>query len=350
MGHSALGRLVPDAHLATVWLNSDSKLEFREGPLVAGDEIAIAPDEINSLVRQLVGNCYFSEKRQETEAVWEGPRSLVTAVDNLLSAPLGSAWQWSASRVSESLSIARVQFLQPPDGEGKLLNQFVGIVRSTESRRNNDTEASGTERAKRVRRLLYPNVSAALEVAVSNPSRLQPRQRDLLSQVLPVGGGEESPQLPISFSSPFSGCWATSDGKLNILHSFGQAVTRCLAACSIAERDGRVGSETHESLERIAEENIFSLMTDPEKGDGLRKFVAKLFEIVTRHELITNFVAPEVPLEEERVPKLSDRVATATFSFLWGHGYKLDEIKCPFGKVITSWPLAGNSTSVGDGR
>jgi hypothetical protein len=223
---TGLKNLVDDSKFLTLWLVSGPKLELREGMPNIGDEIPFLPYDIATIVEAITIDFINSNDTSKNfHFQWEGVDSLVRYIDIYNSAPFRSALLWSDTCVSNSLSITRLQLLEPPKDDSALLVQFVATTheRIKEREDSSDFDSALKERKKR---LCDPEVKDALLIALANPKKLNPRQRGILNSIFP-GSGE----LPVEFAEPFSKYLVTKDGFFNILHPIGEMVARCLAAC-----------------------------------------------------------------------------------------------------------------------
>ena len=329
---------VPDAQTTTLWLTSTGKLEIREGSFPKGEEVPELPTEAESHFLQQVSHLWHLPCESKVRSEWRGPvslgpptsRSAIIMHRSGRSVPLSAIMQL-LEHWRKKLVIARVQFLEPPEGQPDLIVQSVYIVMGDRS----DDEASGT--VDRRAYLKQPEVTNALQVAWEDPQDLQPHQRERLRHA--VRG-----PVPVPFSDPFSRYFACSS-ELNSGHTVGNAVLRCLAACSFAERDNRIPKAALRDLESLkysfnrlkwsAEHILFWKALEAFSEIGIKGIVARLFAIVADHKIIDGFVAPSIPEASEFVPSISENNSSLADSTPG------NEIEHPsvFGRLITEWPL-----------
>ena len=182
-------------------------------------------------------------------------------------------------------------------------------------------------------------ISDILSVTISNPLLLNPKQRRLFCRALGIIT-DESVTLPIAFAEPFSKCWAAKHDRINSLHSYGQTVIKCLAACLIAERDGTVGRHFHDGITTLFEREIYLPFEDTtEEISVLQTFANELFEMVSRYKIIDGFVAPDEPCDNNRVPNINLEQSFGARFEPYTRQFDLAFTKGVCGKVITQWPL-----------
>lgn len=129
-----------------------------------------------------------------------------------------------------------------------------------------------------------------------------------------------------------------------MLHPVGSAVVRCLAACSLAERDERIPSPTLHLLAGLKSSISQSMTLTPKdklfyeaigrSTVNLTNLVISLFRIVDDHNLLDGFVSPTIPDAAKFVPDLQTAVLQSD-----SVGVR-SESKTSFGRLITEWPIS----------
>jgi hypothetical protein len=284
--------MISEPKRPTVWLTSDSILEVAEGGLECGKEIHKAPDEI-TFIMQVLAATHFCLKQSETKwsFKWKGPRTLMTQPEDPRSAPLQSGLQISTTWAGQVLRLEAIQFLQPPTGVSDILPQISAVSTDKIDVDEYIKEQTALGVDPRSALLNAPSIVAVLELARTNPNRVQSSDRPLLQRVFPFLPQERPAALPIRFSSPFDGFAITQRGDLNALHPFGQEFYRVLGALGIGEREKKIN---YKHLEKL-NEGIFSHMffgNEVTVSYNTLEFVRRAFELVKRYKLITGFSGP----------------------------------------------------------
>lgn len=318
LGEEAIKRAIPDDQFLTLWLATGGVLNERQSETV-GDEIPIIPEECTTLFAELAYGYWRVPADIETGLNWEGSMSFGPTGPiggTGISAPVSRALQLLTSWRSRNLVTVGCRFLRGVTSNSILMQPLNARVGPQIQKISCDPEFNR-----------HPDVIAALQVALEDPLRLSPGQRFFVRQAL-------SGRFPFSFRHPFAHCFAYRT-FFNLGHPGGLAIARCLVACHVAERDGRMPKDAIKHINELRTVLTFGEIRNREMLSfhilqRMRlfhpcEFANRLFQLVVTFGLLDAFVPPAVPSESECVPD--------NWEFVLG------EPRGSFGKVITEWPI-----------
>jgi hypothetical protein len=309
--------LIPRKKAVSLWLSKGNKLELREGVLSIGNEVPYFPGELNEIITELVHDCLLSKtaipkKAFKSKVVWEGLDALVSLGHIYQSHPLNIGANCFEGYLSQYLSVMRLQFLESPKGADKLLIQHISIVH--EPVLGLEVEWDGDEKVDaqflaRKKQFEKPDVKQALAVAQKDPANLDSRQNHLLRQMFPFSSmGFHEIGFPVSFCEPFSNCWITRHGEMNISHPIGKSVMSCLATCAISELEGNIESELYNKIEQLFQRYERLLSEDSDQAQHrVGKMIKEFFQLIESSKIVQNFTPPNMPADINSVvnPPLS---------------------------------------------
>ncbi|MEX0641949.1 MAG: hypothetical protein WD468_04570, partial [Pirellulales bacterium] len=292
--------LTPKSKKVSVWLTSPGVLQLREGELSPNEEIPAVPHVLADHVYVLAAKLWGMPIENDVGIVWEGPNSILGELgyspgffQKSFSAPLRKGLHLAAEVAN--LVAVRKQFLQPPLGSERLIEQSVCVTMPNYEDVCPRHLLPLKLRAQRDRR-----VNKSLSMAIEHPLSLQPIQicdialaHDYLSH------------SPVPFIAPFQDRFGTVDGRFNTLHLAGREVLRALAACLLASRKHYAPPQVYSALREMLVRLYWRTNMSGIQRIPVLEFVSELFGLVTRYNLIDGFKAPSMPSLNDLIPNVS---------------------------------------------